>query len=70
MPILASLNAKNRSKSPFSIGMLFSIISDLTVNGIILTAYYINTAVFCKWYWRMNVAAAMGPLGPDVPDFT
>ena len=31
MPILASLNAKNRSKSPFSIGMLFSIISDLTV---------------------------------------
>ena len=32
MPILASLNAKNRSKSPFSIGMLFSIISDLTVD--------------------------------------
>ena len=31
MPILASLNAKNRSKSPFSIGMLFSIISDFTV---------------------------------------
>ena len=31
MPILASLNAKNRSKSPFSIGMLFSIISAFTV---------------------------------------
>ena len=32
MPILASLNAKNRSKSPFSIGMLFSIISEFTVD--------------------------------------
>jgi hypothetical protein len=31
MPILASLNAKNRSKSPFSIGELFSIISEFTV---------------------------------------
>jgi hypothetical protein len=31
MPILASLNAKNRSKSPFSIGVPFSIISDFTV---------------------------------------
>ena len=31
MPILASLNAKNRPKSPFSIGMLFSIISEFTV---------------------------------------
>ena len=30
MPILASLNAKNRPKSPFSIGVLFSIISDFT----------------------------------------
>ena len=33
MPILASLNAKNRSKSPFSIGMLFSIISEFTVGS-------------------------------------
>jgi hypothetical protein len=31
MPILASLNAKNRPKSPFSIGVLFSIISEFTV---------------------------------------
>jgi hypothetical protein len=31
MPILASLNAKNRSKSPFSIGELFSIIGEFTV---------------------------------------
>jgi hypothetical protein len=31
MPILASLNAKNRSKSPFSIGVLFSIIGEFTV---------------------------------------
>ena len=34
MPILASLNAKNRSKSPFSIGELFSIISEFTVLNI------------------------------------
>ena len=32
MPILASLNAKIRSKSPFSIGELFSIISEFTVD--------------------------------------
>eukprot|EP01046_Picozoa_sp_COSAG06_P046888 COSAG06_NODE_6715_length_2812_cov_706.046812_2_plen_224_part_00 len=31
MPILASLNAKNRSKSPFSIGLVFSIVSESTV---------------------------------------
>ena len=31
MPILASLNAKNRSKSPFSIGLVFSIVSASTV---------------------------------------
>jgi hypothetical protein len=34
MPILASLNAKNRSKSPFSIGELFSIISEFTVAAL------------------------------------
>ena len=39
MPILASLNAKNRSKSPFSIGMLFSIISDLTDVGHLRVAH-------------------------------
>ena len=33
MPILASLNAKNRSKSPFSIGLVFSIVSESTVVG-------------------------------------
>ena len=40
MPILASLNAKNRSKSPFSIGMLFSIISDFTS-----LRYYVTSQV-------------------------
>jgi hypothetical protein len=35
MPILASLNAKNRPKSPFSIGALFSIISDFTVEFVL-----------------------------------
>ena len=34
MPILASLNAKNRSKSPFSIGLVFSIVSDFTFSKI------------------------------------
>ena len=34
MPILASLNAKNRSKSPFSIGLVFSIVSESTVYHI------------------------------------
>eukprot|EP01046_Picozoa_sp_COSAG06_P000540 COSAG06_NODE_15_length_35009_cov_18.895417_16_plen_242_part_00 len=32
MPVLASLNAKNRSKSPFSIGESFSIICEFTVD--------------------------------------
>ena len=34
MPILASLNATIRSKSPFSIGELFSIISEFTVGRL------------------------------------
>ena len=31
MPILACLKSKNRSKSPFSIGLVFSIVSESTV---------------------------------------
>ena len=30
MPILACLKSKNRSKSPFSIGLVFSIVSEST----------------------------------------
>jgi hypothetical protein len=52
MPILASLNAKNRPKSPFSIGVLFSIISEFTV----------NPAVFCRSS-ICELAALVGALG-------
>ena len=33
MPILACLKSKNRSKSPFSIGLVFSIVSESTVDS-------------------------------------
>jgi hypothetical protein len=56
-PVLAGLNAQNRSKSPFSIGALFSIIGEFTVRFtipgritsqiVILSLFYINLAVFC-----------------------
>ena len=45
MPILASLNAKNRSKSPFSIGELFSIIGEFTVQVTLIIDQTIDTIV-------------------------
>ena len=75
MPILASLNAKNRSKSPFSIGMLFSIISDLTVlQQLCLPMPRVCTMIrHLKklQHWRMRMALA-GPActgQPSTPDW-
>ena len=46
MPILASINAKNRPKSPFSIGVLFSIISEFTVHVLYCTFGNCNLVFF------------------------
>eukprot|EP01046_Picozoa_sp_COSAG06_P023228 COSAG06_NODE_1834_length_8257_cov_188.231920_2_plen_65_part_00 len=62
MPILASLNAKNRSKSPFSIGMLFSIISDLTVQELQLVRSLtaaVQSSKFAPRRTTVGVLAAM-----------
>ena len=48
MPVLASLNAKNRSKSPFSIGELFSIISEFTVDHA-LDLFGVRGKCLCTW---------------------
>jgi hypothetical protein len=63
MPILARLNAKNRPKSPFSIGVTFSIISEFTV---ITRDASMQESVLMPWCKRL-LRAATGLSVPAKP---
>ena len=70
MPILASLNAKNRSKSPFSIGLVFAIISESTVASFhsICPAYLGTSCCAPRERARRLVRGALPPFGLDGED--